>query len=52
MAFKRLHEKILLQNREKLLKEFKRKYLIINLVSYLFTGVLILLVGAVLMKLV
>lgn len=43
MAFKRLHEKILLQNREKLLKEFKRKYLIINLVSYLFTGVLILL---------
>lgn len=52
IAFKRLHEKIRLQNREKLLKEFKRKYLIINLVSYLFTGVLILLVGAVIIKLV
>lgn len=52
IAFKRLHKKIRLQNREKLLKEFKRKYLIINLVSYLFTGVLILLVGAVIMKLV
>ena len=52
MAFKRLHEKIRLQNIEKLLKEFKRKYLIINLVSYLFTGVLILLLGAVIMKLV